>query len=326
MVFVHHVWIPSPWFPNVNFIGQFGVCIFFLLSAYLIVTILLREKEATGKVRLRAFAARRILRIWPLYFLAIGLGYGLSLWYSSAYISWHALRDLLLLMGNLFVLRNGWVLGSLSPLWSISVEEQFYVAIPLLSRISARRTLAIIFMAVIALSYGVLVYLQRRGMQWSQVWANSFVQFQFFAAGGLIALWQYGRRSATPRLLRIGLLLLAAAAWSPVAHRSLATGFALVMVGTVAVFYAILDTRRRVPKALIYLGKISYGLYVFHEMFLWIIFQPGRGSSFFARHAVCGSLLALAATIAAASLSYRFFEMPFLRLKRHFETVKTRPA
>ena len=71
----------------------FGLCIFFLLSAYLIVTILLREKDTTGSVSLSSFAARRILRIWPLY--------------------------------NLYILKHGWILETINPLWSLSVEEQF---------------------------------------------------------------------------------------------------------------------------------------------------------------------------------------------------------
>src|ERR1700761_1323002 len=55
--------------------GEFGVCVFFFLSSYLITELLLREKGVTGTVRVRAFYARRVLRIWPLYFAMIAAGW-----------------------------------------------------------------------------------------------------------------------------------------------------------------------------------------------------------------------------------------------------------
>src|ERR1017187_9395274 len=63
---VHNWWLQAPFGSD-----QFGMCIFPLLSAYLIVSLLLREKGETGTVSLKAFAIRRILRIWPLYFLPL---------------------------------------------------------------------------------------------------------------------------------------------------------------------------------------------------------------------------------------------------------------
>lgn len=96
MVFLSHSdrFVPASYFSTriwraINAIlttGSWGVDLFFVLSAYLITELLRREKEATGKVHIGSFYARRILRIWPLYFLVIGLGYLAQFVWSSQHL------------------------------------------------------------------------------------------------------------------------------------------------------------------------------------------------------------------------------------------------
>lgn len=184
----------------------FGLCIFFLLSAYLIVTILLREKDTTGSVSLSSFAARRILRIWPLYFLILAIAFVLGRFLLQVSVHWHALVAFSVLLGNLYILKHGWILETINPLWSLSVEEQFYLVIPGLTRVGGRKALAVICWLTIATSYLVLVWLgHRHSIALVGVWANSFVQFQFFAAGGLIALSRSRRKVSMSTLSRLWL-------------------------------------------------------------------------------------------------------------------------
>src|ERR1700692_812453 len=106
--------------------GEFGVCIFFFLSSYLITELLLREKRETNTIHIPAFYVRRILRIWPLYFAMIGVGcfYGLFSPAHSVSLAWGA--ALMLLFTNWYTVGHGYPPGFLFPLWSISLEQKFY--------------------------------------------------------------------------------------------------------------------------------------------------------------------------------------------------------
>ena len=344
LVFCDHAHVYRGWFLPVREMGAFGLCIFFSLSAYLLATLLLREREATGTVRLRAFAARRALRIWPLYFAVIGIALALGTFWAGARADRHYLLSLSLLAGNLFILQHGWNgVGVIAPLWSVSLEEQFYLLIPLLARFGGKRAIAAFSGVSLSVAYAVLWWLGHRGATpISSVWANSFVQAQFFAAGALIALLSYRRAvrlgvATRSLLVASGILCFLVAAqhyglhrWTPVPAGSLMVGYLLVLLGTSAILIAALDFPLRLPRPVVDLGKISFGLYLFHDIFMNLIFGNAQGWPrlvfFVANHRGIGLIMVFACTAAAASFSYRFFERPFLGLKARFEVLKTRPA
>ena len=126
--------------------GGYGVQLFFILSGYLITTLLLREEARYGRIALRAFWIRRILRIWPLYYLLILIGFfvlpGLDGQFGTT-----DYRDLLgmhLLPFLGFV--GNWSMALIKPapdwisvLWSVCVEEQFYLVVPLFIALVAPR-------------------------------------------------------------------------------------------------------------------------------------------------------------------------------------------
>jgi peptidoglycan/LPS O-acetylase OafA/YrhL len=327
-VFSAHAPIEGRWAKPIRDMGNFGMAVFFVLSAYLIVSLLLREKEIQ-RVDIKAFAIRRVLRIWPLYFLVIGICYALGRVWHGAGGPGSAVAAFSLLAGNWYILRYGWLHSPLDPLWSISVEEQFYVGIPLVSRVASERTLRNVFIGTILLSYLVLYRLGRVTPS-PQVWTNSFVQFQFFGAGGLIALFLFRRElhlSRAPRIILAvaGILLWVVAqrcnliSFEPRDASTLMLGYFSVLLGTAVLFIAILGQKAQVPKIVVYLGKISYGLYVFHELIFWTVFDRLH-----CQHKGLGTLFVLAATIGIAAMSYEFFEKPILRLKNRFETIQTR--
>ena len=343
LVFCDHAPIYHGWFVAVREMGAFGLCIFFSLSAYLIATLLLRERELTGTVRLRAFAARRALRIWPLYFAVIGIAFLIGTIWTRAQADGRYVALLSLLLGNLFVLQHNWAgMGLIAPLWSISLEEQFYLCIPMLARFGGRRAIAAFSAITLVVAYGVLVWLGQRGAYpISTVWANSFVQFQFFAAGALVALSTYSRTIRLSLALR-GLILVAVLlcflvaaqhyglhGWAMVPTSYLVIGYLLALVATVGILIATLNLPLRVPRPLLYLGRISFGLYLFHDLFIELIFNDKEGlprlADFAESHRLAGLMAVFACTVAAAALSCRFFERPFLRLKGRLEILKTRP-
>ncbi len=329
-----------PWVHAFTQIGVYGVPVFFFLSAFLITELLERERSATGTIDVRAFYVRRILRIWPLYFLVffglVLLNHVLPGAGADSPAKWLCF---MLFAGNWYITFNGWIEYPVNPMWSLSVEEQFYIVIPFLALLG-RRALIAVNVAVLAVSYGVIVWYARGFTTppgFSGQWTNSFVHFQFFAGGMLLALALRGRRPDWPVAARAGLWIVAIAAWlvasavfgikADYPHSTVAeslAGWGLVLAGAALMLVATLGTPQRfLPAPLVYLGRISYGLYLTHIFFFWLVydkFKPwlaGLGDD-------VGMLLAFAATVAVASVLYRTFETPFLRLKRRFTVVRSR--
>lgn len=317
--------------------GVFGVDLFFVLSAYLITELLIREKEATGTLDVGGFYLRRILRIWPLYFAYIGLslipffnpGHDLSLKQAAAF---------LLLAGNWSVIVWGWPLHSIIvPLWTVSIEEQFYLLWPPIVRNITRKGLvtAAVVMLLIATVTRIVMVALHGGM--NSVWCNTLARLDPIAAGVLAAAllnggvppWTLRRRLA---LLVAGILPLAlvANAWHIHEPERLAwiptlIGFPVVAAGCTCILFAVLGVGLRTPRTLLYLGKISYGLYVFHRLgnVLSGMLMPVHSATL---QLALRPILALAITIVLASLSYAFLEKPFLKLKNRFAHIVTRPV
>jgi peptidoglycan/LPS O-acetylase OafA/YrhL len=337
------------WVYNLCLLGDFGVPVFFLLSAFLITELLLRESDQLGTVNPAAFYARRILRIWPLYFAVF---FGLVLF--GHYVRGAGPRDpkswlaFTFFAGNWYICRFGWIPSyPVNPLWSISVEEQFYIAIPLIARFGGRIGLKIISLSLIVLSYICVIAYARHGFHgFSSQWTNSFVEFQFFSAGALLSIFLRGRVPNWPFTLRILGVIGAAAIWlvasigfgvqadtpqSTIVQAPI--GWALVMLGTTLLFLSLLGTPARfLPPSIVYLGRISYGLYVFHELVYYLVFRLGK--VWLARlcemlhltdwRSGVGTIVSFVITIVVAHLSYQFYERPFLRLKRRFTIVPSR--
>jgi peptidoglycan/LPS O-acetylase OafA/YrhL len=121
----HGMWgTPRPWLARLQPVGNYGVDLFFVLSSYLLTTLLLREQAATGRIHVIAFWLRRGLRIWPLY-VAVVLGLAVA-----TSLSWWYVLGLATFAFNwqLTVPFTGTpaLLTAMTLLWSLSVEEQFY--------------------------------------------------------------------------------------------------------------------------------------------------------------------------------------------------------
>ena len=259
----------NPWLFKFSTAGSFGVPVFFLLSAFLITELLMREREATGTVHVKAFYVRRILRIWPLYFAAF---FGLAVLNHFlpgvgpvTHSSWLAFS---LFAGNWYIVKHGWIAGPVDPLWSISVEEQFYIVIPLVIAFAGRRGVRIASYLLLAIAYLVIVrYALHPTTGDNGEWTDSFVHFQFFCAGTLLALSLHGRLPRLPVLARLSGFVLGFACWflclrlgvqSWEPHAGVAesiAGWALMLLGAILFFVSTLGTPERfIPRGLAYLG------------------------------------------------------------------------
>jgi peptidoglycan/LPS O-acetylase OafA/YrhL len=330
--------------------GAFGVPIFFLLSSFLIVELLLRELTKTDTINIKSFYTRRILRIWPLYFAVfiglIILGQFIPGVATNNVSAWFAF---LFFYGNWYIFHFGWIGGPIDPLWSIAVEEQFYIAIPLLTKMGGRKLLTKVSIGLLLLSYGLCVYyakLQYSGE--SGQWVNSFFQFQFFAGGALLAIFLKGRIPEWTILIRTILFFVALSCWffavygfgvkSYDGHPTVPgaiLGWLLVLGGSILFFISILGTPQKfTPKIFVYLGRISFGLYMFHSLVFHLIFNNFKpywektllNLQFSSMTiSVIGTILVFVFTVGMASLSYRYFERPFLKLKERFAIINSRP-
>ncbi|PVX46933.1 peptidoglycan/LPS O-acetylase OafA/YrhL [Flavobacterium sp. 103] len=330
--------------------GAFGVPIFFLLSSFLIVELLLRELKKTDTIHIKSFYTRRILRIWPLYFAVfiglIILGQFIPGVATNKVYAWLAF---LFFYGNWYIFHFGWIGGPIDPLWSIAVEEQFYIAIPLLTKMGGRKLLTKVSIALLIVSYALCVYyakLQYSGE--SGQWLNSFFQFQFFAAGALLAIFLKGRIPKWTISIRFILFIIALFCWffavygfgvkSYDGHPTVSgaiLGWLLVLGGSTLFFLTTLGTPQKfIPKSLVYLGRISFGLYMFHSLVFHLVFnnfktyweKPLLHWKFSSMTiSVIGTILVFVFTVGMASLSYRYFERPFLKLKERFAIINSRP-
>jgi len=296
--------------------GALGVDLFFTLSAYLITELLLREQTSAGSIDIRKFYARRILRIWPLYFFVLLVAAPLmSLYDTGERLPGAYLASFLLLSGNWACVWWGYPASSFSLLWSVSIEEQFYMFWPWLVRSNARR-LGRVIAAMIVVGWATRVWLAISGTEHPGVWCNTLARLDPIAGGALLAWLSQGRTPVLTMTARAallstgGIVLLVAGAPGEHAGWGAVWTYPLAAVACVVVLYGVLGMHRRSP-AFEYLGKISFGLYVFHAAALRVVpFAPA----------------ALLLTVACAAASYRFLETPFLRWKERLARVGSRPV
>lgn len=313
---------------NVASAGMFGVTLFFLLSSYLITTLLLREFNTTGRLDLKSFYIRRSLRIWPLYFFFLAL----CILVLPA-LGWPPFSTIQKISFSLFaanwsMMFLGIPSGPAASLWSVSVEEQFYLFWPLglaLFGVGRIRKMAFVLLAIATLTRCALVHCHNLAF----VWINTLVQLDPIAVGALLA---YAFRNGLPEipspirtlLVLAGIALPIAAlaycgnwGWGMLLTYPAATlGAAAILTGTLS--HSPARWLRGGP--LVYLGKISYGLYVYHSLMVEV------ATKVFIHSRVLVALSAFGATVAAAALSYQLLERPFLRLKHRFEHIRSRPA
>ena len=297
-------------------LGSIGVRLFFVLSGFLITRILLASREWQTPYALKIFYARRALRIFPLFYLVLALAALVNIGPVRQTLGWHVTY-----LTNLYLFDRGSWHGSISHLWSLAVEEQFYLVWPILVlTLPERRLPAIITAMLVAAPITRLMI----GGPMNSVLPTSCLDS--LAAGALLALpatrrpmMSAGFLAGVPLL--VGALALRYAGFSGVPLEVvLDLGVSLTSAwiigraarGLTGSVGALLSARPAV-----YLGTISYGVYLFHGFMPYVL---GRYvSGFVDMPWPVRALLLTASTIAIASLSWRVFEKPLLAFKPRLE-------
>jgi peptidoglycan/LPS O-acetylase OafA/YrhL len=305
--------------------GGFGVRWFFVLSAYLITGILLRERGAPLGATLQAFYMRRALRILPPYYLllaAVALS-GIPL-ISGRELAAHALY-----LSNWWFLTQHWS-REIGHLWSLAVEEQFYLVWPALVLMLPTRALPRLFVGsvLVALAWqigaGALLSLVKAGLA-------TPAAFDAFGAGAWLAWHQRHRPEAEAsraRWLDRGFLAGALLIWVTlvldVVRLRTATLFIPESLAATLTGVWLVDRASRgragawasLPSVRA-IGRISYGIYLVQSPIAFLVsalHDEARGYT----HSVSAFVLVTALSLAVASVSWRYVEAPINRLKRYF--------
>jgi peptidoglycan/LPS O-acetylase OafA/YrhL len=322
--------------------GAYGVDLFFALSAYLITTLLIREEEVRGSIDTGAFYVRRILRIWPLYFFFIAVAALVPLWDRTQHLAWPYIAGYLLLSGNWVYVFHGLPHSIASPLWSVSIEEQFYLIWPLALRRLSRRQLVFTVIGLLVLANAVRIFLVSSHVLGAAVEYNTMARIDAIALGILVAYFLGSEAPSLSLFSRAALAISCVSVWCIVASYTnlnaqtevapvmgtllgrplialAAAGLLVAVIGAPAAGATVLTN-----SSLTYLGRISYGLYVYHAAGLLVAWHIFRGNSvkMYSAYALTGFSL----TVLFSAISYRWLESPFLKMKERFSVVRSRPV
>lgn len=257
--------------PVIGAAGVAGVTLFFVLSGFLITSLLIEEHADSGRIDLSRFYARRVRRLLPPLLAMIAIVAVLGMTSGSRWF-FDPNESLLVVfyIGN-WATAYGADLGALSGTWSLSVEEQFYVAWPLLVIVLLRRgnvrRLMVATVCFMALSVGARLVLLAGGATPREVYARTDTAAAALLAGAALACWLHGRR--TPALSRLwagvglfGLLMVSTAGWpfkldwTPVLAASVSVVLVLSAATSPASWLSAAWLR--------WFGRRSYAMYLFH--------------------------------------------------------------
>ena len=327
---------PSTYWQNqvvdaIAFFGSEGVTIFFCLSGYLLSKLLIRELTETGKLSVGLFYLRRALRIWPLYFSFLLFCIIASSLLGNQSISSSELPSLLTFTYNWQQIFTDKSRGVAAILWSISVEEQIYLFLPLLLVLFSRWSFKkLAFLLVISgLIARILFYTNDIAL-----YRNTFSYMSTVGIGLYYTLYEEQLKTwyHKNRFLLFSLFSLFIFLYISLFDSFFSNGFMVIfafdMTGVLALIFLLMlsGNHGRIPNMVLrpfaFLGRRTYGMYLFHWPILGfmvsrnVFFDASLGIS------VIGLIFALSLVIAVSVISYRFFESPFLNMRKKFQYVK----
>lgn len=334
--FIHYFGLKSIGFHKTGMAG-YGVILFFVLSGFLITRLLLIEKNEFQSIDLYKFYLRRILRIWPIYYLVILIA--IIIYFTVPqmiyYIEGKVFTTFILYS---FLLSNiGYGLGlgitPITPLWSVGVEEQFYAFWPFLLGKSKNVLKTLIIFILVYFSIKVLLRFIDNEVYYRLI---SLCCFDCMAIGGIGAYLvhnqsKYLKILFSPFLQVISWSVLLVSIFYKPIHL-----FTLIDNEFHAIFYLVIiinvssNSKTLINlenKILDFIGRVSYGIYVFHMsaiIFLSLILR--HVFNFKATNSMSDYVLIftiiIITTLSIAYLSFNYFESYFLRLKNKYSKIK----
>ncbi|MGE0567500.1 MAG: acyltransferase family protein [Bacteroidia bacterium] len=336
--------------PVIFNLGSLGVYFFFVLSGFLITFLLLVEKEKFERIDVKRFYLRRVLRIWPLYYLIIILGFVVlplldvvKISYLQTSFEQNYITNLLL---YIFMLPNAALsflaaVPHIGQLWSIGVEEQFYLLWPLLINKSSKPIKAISSVLILVIAVKAIYVLL--GQYYSnEAWYNpiklflAMSKFECMAIGGIGAYLVQKNKESILTFLKHPALFIAGIISIPIlifytpdflqdgVHLIYGVIFLLIIIQVIGNLR--INTFLEF-KWINYLGKISYGIYMYHFMLIpFVLFTVknllGNQNSILNNILIYSSSVILTAFI--SYLSFNYFENYFIQIKTKLAKIKSK--
>ena len=328
-----HCWWGTPYYSRLEAMpvlrnGSFGVHIFFVVSGFLITTLLLREKETFGTISLRNFYLRRILRIWPLYYAVLTLYVVIALAVergtSRGNSFFHYLPSFATFTYTWFISAN-WPGGMFNLAWTLATEEQFYLAWPIVLRFLRSLWSSVIILGTIALKLAADHHLTDHLLPVG--WLPTRIVLSIavpICMGVLLAQALHWRRGFTWLYYLIGwkwsapVMLVAMLISLAPAHVSFLPAFAATtaLVGACVIREDNGLSALLVLRPIAFIGTLSYGMYLFNSISVHVVrFVTVRLGT---EYPPLIFVFAVALATAMAYLSYRYYEAPFLALKSKY--------
>jgi peptidoglycan/LPS O-acetylase OafA/YrhL len=319
--------------------GNLGVNFFFVLSGFLITYLLIAEKKLNGQIDLKKFWIRRILRIWPLFYFCVGFGFlvfpQLKLLFGQVPNETANPIYYVTFLNNFDFIQNGLTDASvLSVLWSIAIEEQFYLIWPIILYLFSVKKYWIPFCLIIIASISFRA-LNDDPLS-HELHTLSCIGDMTVGALGAWLIFQYNSLKLKIRNLnRLYILLIYAFFFSIYFFRDemISLGYGVRVFERIIIAFVILliileqnycknslfklSSFKQISK----LGVITYGLYCLHKIAILVVITITNKYAFNTelwQTMVLETLLALVLTIVMSKLSYKFYESPFLKLKDKF--------
>lgn len=343
----HYLQLPNKvkLFEYLNF-GGMGVYFFFVLSGFLITYLLLAEKQMTGSIHIGKFYLRRVLRIWPLYFLLITLGFYILPqfeFFKLFSVSFQKNFNAQLWM-YICILPN--LAFSLYPpvphighLWSIGVEEQFYLFWPVIVKMVRQIIPMLLVLIVVYLGIKVVLFFIPPSTLGEENYRTiklffGMTKFECMLIGGFggavlfykkdnLLQFFYSRFIFYPSIILFplfGFLAAFPSSLQNVMHLPLSMVFLVIIMNIASNPNSGIKLK---STFLNYLGKISYGIYMYHFMVVFIVVKFCR--SILIDSSWIGNILAygvsIVVSILVAHLSYQFFEVHFIKMKTRFSRI-----
>lgn len=318
-----------------KFLGFISLDSFFVLSSFLITWKALEEYEISKKFSFKNFLIRRSLRIWPLYFLIVFFGFSVEYiysFYTGRSPSLPSFWSFLFFILNFDIIKNGYeFLFFMVFMWSISVEEQFYIFWALVLKWLRKYLITISVVIILCSIIFRIVFIEdnlRLNFHTISCLGNfgigAIVSLLFYQRSNIIL--QFQKLSKTIVLL-VYVLIFTFFILSPILSNFyifiifqrllFSMFFVFVIVEQTICDNSILKVSNF--KFLDYFGKLSYGLYCFHGVIITIVIKlTGTFDDSFFKSVFIYPIIVLVTTIVVSYFSYEFYESKFLKLKSKF--------
>ncbi|MEO6882559.1 MAG: acyltransferase [Bacteroidia bacterium] len=306
-------------------LGWIGVDLFFVFSGYLITAILLEQKSIVNKkfIIVKNFIIKRALRLFPAYYLFITfflflmIVFRLYIWDKGDAVYYYTYTQ------NILFFKNGMKGTQLNHLWTLAVEEQFYIFWPwLVIYIDNKKLLKILFVTII------ITLLFKSFTEIDRIRMLTFYHFDTLGSGALIAVLikEKGQYFLSPLykfkylIILLSMITLTISLYFKIPHLFIVSSVLMLsvslLIGSLFGFKGIVGKILNLPK-LKYLGKISYGLYLYHKPIPYFINLFNQ--RIFRLNNFIALILGISLTIIIAHLSYNLLEKRFLKLKEKFD-------